>query len=469
MTSSGEFAVGVACDLLTEWTGIELKGSAPRRVDEFLRSRASQLGYPNKQEYLSHLGELDRSDPEPQRLINLVTNGLTMFWRDEPQLNAFASVVDEMSADMSSARPLQVWCAGCSTGEEAYTVAMIGEEHGVDVEVLGTDINTDYLRHARDADYDEWSLRRLSDQRRNRYFERGRGNDFKVVERLRNRVVFRRHNITMPAPRPRIGESWDVILCRNVLIYFAPVAFRRVLRSFGEALQENGYLLLGSSEQLLDDERAPDPMPFRAAQHGGGFVYRLASTPPGRTVHFGRHFSELGEESSGDVEDELVPPPALSMSSDGLDEVTSDVGQSAVVEHLFERALEHYSEQHIEAALASCEAATSYDPFVPETYCLMGFILARAGAHTQALDTYRKALFLDPFNWVAAIESARLYLDEGDANRARRALRQAKEGLDERPAPSAEMNKVLRTIDGSVTDHDSALALANEWLQRLRQ
>jgi chemotaxis protein methyltransferase CheR len=467
MSWSGEYVVGVACDLLTEWTGIELKGSAPRRVEGFLRSRAHQLGYPNKEEYLAHLGELDRSDPEPQRLINLVTNGLTMFWRDEPQLNAFASVVDEMSEELASARPLQVWCAGCSTGEEAYTVAMIAEEHGVDVEVLGTDINTDYLRHARDAVYDQWSLRRLSEQRRHRYFEPGRGDDWKIIEDLRNRVVFRRHNITMPAPRPRIGENWDVILCRNVLIYFAPEPFRRVLRSFAEALHENGYLLLGSSEQLLDDERAPKPMPFRAARQGGGFVYRLATTPPGRTVHFGQHFSELAEESSDEIEE--VPPPPIAMSNEGLDEVTTDVGQSAVVENLFERALEHYSEQHTEAALASCEAATSYDPFVPEIYCLMGFILARAGAHTQALDTYRKALFLDPFSWVAAIESARLYLDSGDANRARRALRQAKEGIDERRDQSREMRELLETIDGTVSDEEAARMLADEWLLRLRE
>ena len=466
MTWSGKFPVGMACDLLTDWTGIELRGSAPRRVEEFLSSRAHQFGYPSKREYLDHLSQLERSDPEPQRLINLVTNGLTMFWRDEPQLDALGSVIEELAGDLDSGRPLQVWCAGCSTGEEAYTVAMIAAEQALDVEVLGTDINTGYLRHARDAEYDTWSLRRLSESRKQHHFVRARGDDWKVREKIRNDVVFRHHNIMGPPPKPRMGECWDVVLCRNVLIYFAPEPFARVLSQFADALREDGYLLMGSGEQLLDDERTPTPMPFRSARQGGGFVYRLASTPPGQTVHFGDGFPSFDDEG---LDDEGSAPPPLSAPGGGLEEVTTDVGTNVVVDNLLRRALDHYRQEHTEAALACCEAVASYDPFVPENYCLMGFILARAGAHTQAIDTYRKVLFLDPFNWVAAIESARLYLDEGDANRARRVLRQAREGLNQRPSPSDEMREVLQIMDGTVTDHESASEVAEEWLQRLRE
>ncbi|MFW6058118.1 MAG: CheR family methyltransferase, partial [Persicimonas sp.] len=264
--------VAQACALLSEWTGLELRGTAPRRVDEFLRTRATQLGYVSKDAYVQHLHGLDPRDEESQRLINLVTNGLTAFWRDLPQLDALKTVFDKLADSRSQARPINVWCAGCSSGEEAYTVAMIAAEQDVPVHVLGSDLNTESLGHAREGVYGEWSLRRTDPARRERFFTPTDDGRLRIAQELQKSVDFVHHNILEAPPEPPTGEQWDVIMCRNVLIYFSTEAIKQVLRHFSESIHNDGYLLLGSSEQLHTGNIPKALVPFRAARQGGGFV-----------------------------------------------------------------------------------------------------------------------------------------------------------------------------------------------------
>lgn len=474
-------SVAQACALLSTWTGIELRGSAPRRVGEFLSMRAEHLGYASTMDYVAFLKTQVPTAPEPQQLTNLVTNGLTCFWRDTPQLNALGTVFAELGRARARAgdpRPINVWCAGCSTGEEAYTVAMIGVDQGVGIHVLGTDINTESLNHAHCGVYGDWSLRRTDPQHHNRYFERVADGQWAITQSLSERVEFRRHNILSPAPLPPDGAKWDVILCRNVLIYFSERAMQTVMRLFAERIEADGYLLLGSSEQLHTGSLAEELVPFRAARQGGGFVYRLRRTPPGSTVGFSLskpsatqtpqlHTPAIGTRFPDPYSGAFTPP-----HSSSLEEVTSDVGfqpsSQEAAEHLLESAIEHLAQGRMEAALACCEASASYDPFVPENYCLMGYMLGREGAFSQALATYRKALFLEPFNWVAALESGRIYMRIQDPTRARRAFRQALEGLRSGQPLSAGMARLGAAMSHAMTDASSAERFAERSMEQLR-
>jgi chemotaxis protein methyltransferase CheR len=467
----GEAPMARACALLSGWTGLELRGSAPRRVEEFLTMRAEQLGYPSKVAYVDFLATQEPTDPEPQELTNLVTNGLTCFWRDTPQLNALGTVFkklrDSRVADgQPRTQPINVWCAGCSTGEEAYTVAMIGADQDVPVHVLGSDINTESLRHAHEAVYGEWSLRRTDQAHRERYFNPVAGGRWAISEELSESVEFERHNILSPAPIPPGGGKWDVILCRNVLIYFSDEAMKTVLRLFSDAVDADGYLLLGSSEQLHTGNLAESLVPFRAARQGGGFVYRLRATPPGHTVGFS--LRQLQRDP-----DPIPVPPTLDLNyRPTLEEETSDISfdttSHEAAGNLLQTAIDHLANQRLEAALACCEATASYDPFVPENYCLMAYMLSREGAYPQALATYRKALFLEPFNWIAAVESARIYMRLQDATRARRSIRQALEGLRTGRQLSRGMRRLAGAMSHAITDRADAEAFCLQYAERLR-
>lgn len=464
--------VSRACALLTAWTGLALRGMTPRRVDEFLCRRAARLGYPSPAEYVDFLQNQSATGDEAQRLTNLVTNGLTCFWRDTPQLSALAEVLvalrDAQPATSTGAtRALNIWCAGCSSGEEAYTVAMLAADHGVAVRVLGSDINTDSLHHARRGVYGEWSLRRVHPALRARHFEPLDAGYWTVRASVRARVDFLHHNILTPAPPPTNAEHWDVVLCRNVLIYFSPETTQTVLRLFSPRLAPDGYLLLGSSEHLHVVGTAPADAQFCLARQGMGFVYQTRSGAPTPTHGLGAVSdvpAGLDADPSSptlDLNFPVFPPqdaPPMDLDSSG----------HLAADSLLRAAVEHLENQRLEAALACCEASASYDPFVPENYCLMGYILQRAGAHPQALATYRKALFLDPFLWVAALESARLHQQLDDPGRARRLLRQALEGLQPGRALSAGMTRLLGAMPHTITQATEAQRYCQQQLDALR-
>lgn len=401
-----------AAQLIAEWTGISLGAAAPHRLVGFLEHRAAALGMRSGWDYLNAARALPADAPERQQLINLVTNGLTAFWRDEPQLDAFHHALNSLATSHTiGGAPIKVWCAGCSTGEEAYTLAMIAQEAQLPLQILGTDLNTDSLEHARQGVYGNWSMRRISPERLQRHFTQLGPDAWEVSPALRAMVQLRRHNLVEPPPRTSGRAAWDIIICRNVLIYFADDALARALTHFASALQPNGYMMVGSSEQLPDAGS-----PFRAARHGAGFVYRLATTPPGRTAY--------GLPKMPD-------PAALTR----MDEDTLELDAGEVTGDLVQAALQHHLRKQPEAALACCEAAACYDPFIPALYLFTANILSASGEPRRALEPLRKALFIDPTMWLAALHMAQLYEHLGDAARARTAWRQCLDGMRVDPQP----------------------------------
>lgn len=389
--------VAQACRLIGDWTGFELRGLAPGRVKAFLEARASTLGYSSVALYLEDLRQSDQRDSEPQRLINLVTNGLTAFWRDEPQLNALRDVLREI-AESTQGREVRVWSAGCATGEEAYTVAMIAYEESIPVNVLGTDINTEFLHHATFGSYSEWSLRNLDTARRLNFFVR-EDTRWELRSDLVECVEFKRHNLLDEPP----DGPWDIILCRNVLIYHSREATSKIGAHLSKVLAKRGVLLMGSSEQF---EGA-----LKATACSGGFVYRHTTEV--------RHADEVRPQAT-------APPPVLVSA---LEEETVDVDDDDAVIRLLADGIEHHNQGDLNAAIACYEAAAAYDPFVPDAHCLMGIALEGLGAPTRSGEAFQKALFINPYHWFAAFKLAQIHDRNGDIRRAIQAYRQAIEGL----------------------------------------
>lgn len=428
-----------ACELFERWTGFALRGAAPTRIAETFARRAEALGYDDPLTYVEALQDLSSTAAEPQRLVNLITNGLTAFWRDEPQLLALRSILRNLGASATLERPLQIWCAGVSTGEEAYTVAMIASEENIPADVLGTDVNTEFLSVARRGHYGTWSLRRLDATRRDTFLRPLDEHTYAIAHPDLERVRFDHHNLLHTAPRSRRADMrWDVILCRNVLIYFTPRASATVVGHLADALAFDGYLMLGSSEQIHVEQLNTEGPRLRATRHGEGFLYRRYETKPGQTIEPGTWM--LSESAL----DELLEPPAPEYS--GLDETTSDVGLNDTVVDLLETAGEHMRLGELRLAMACLEAATSYDPFVVEGHCLLGQVLDQLDAGHSALKAYQKALFLEPFHWVAAWGAARIYETFGEHDAARRAWRQTLEGLAASPDPLRHSRVIPRLI-----------------------
>jgi chemotaxis protein methyltransferase CheR len=242
-------------DIVYDFCGIFFADDSLYLLGRRLRPRLEALSMEDFTDYYRYLRS---AGPEARRseleeVIDRVTNNETYFFRESYQLDAFR---DEILPAISTARPrgnrLSVWSAGCSTGEEAYTIAILILESGLfsdwEVRILGNDISRRVIQTARRATYGQASFRATDEYHLKRYFREVDGKH-QVREEVRSLVTFGQINLLDDAMVSLVGEI-DVIFCRNVLIYFDHASRRRVIATFHRKLIRGGYLLLGHSESL---------------------------------------------------------------------------------------------------------------------------------------------------------------------------------------------------------------------------
>lgn len=237
--------------------------------------RMRELKTPTLSEYFEHLTNSPAGQTEVLALLNEITIGETCFFRSQPQLDGFRQIVIPKILEAKSKFPprgIRIWSAGCSTGEEAYTLSMLmleesqGRLKDWNIEILATDLNERSLAHARNAIYGSYSTRNLSPHYRQKYFIPAAGL-LQVQPSVRNLVTFSRLNLTDDA-RMTFMNSLDAIFCRNVLIYFDAASKERVTQHFFNNLLPHGYLFLGHSESLYGVNRD-----FEFVRVPGGTVY----------------------------------------------------------------------------------------------------------------------------------------------------------------------------------------------------
>ena len=233
--------------LETEY-GIDFNHYKPSTVTRRIERRLALAQSANIDEYLSRLrSERDELDALYRDLLI----GVTRFFRDPDAFDLLEKrILPELLAREPRTAPLRLWVAGCATGEEAYSIAIVLHDlmatHGDrPVKIFATDVHRGSLEQAALAAYGEDAVSNVSPERLSRYFAQV-GNSYQVVPELRQMIVFAQHNVITDAPFTRL----DLITCRNLLIYLQPAAQQRVLSHFHFALNQTGVLMLGPSETL---------------------------------------------------------------------------------------------------------------------------------------------------------------------------------------------------------------------------
>ncbi|MEK8172197.1 protein-glutamate O-methyltransferase CheR [Streptomyces sp. M19] len=232
--------------------GFDFTGYKRSSLGRRIRKRMTDVEAPSYRDYRDLL---ESNTDEFGSLFNTILINVTSFFRD-PDSWTFLQreVVPELLADLSPDDEIRVWSAGCSSGEEAYSLAIVfAEAMGVEeslhrVKIYGTDVDEEALRDARTGLYTAKSLEPLSQELRDKYFEQN-GAQFSFRSDLRRRVIFGRHDITRDAPISRL----DLLVCRNTLMYFNVEAQTQIVDRFHFALGEGGFLYLGKAEMLLND------------------------------------------------------------------------------------------------------------------------------------------------------------------------------------------------------------------------
>jgi chemotaxis protein methyltransferase CheR len=237
-------------ELVRRRTGFVVAESQRSRLESRLLPEARTAG--SFYQLYTLWRDLPTDSPSFGRLLDACVNGETYFFRDPDGLAAFSEeIAPERLLALGTDGTFDVWSAGCSSGEEPYTLAMLLIERGIlpghRVRIRGSDVSPDAIRRARAGLYGAHELRATSEDRRMRFFEPGEGGRFKLRDGARANVDL---DVRGLLDEPRSGALFDVIVCRNVLIYFDDDARRRAAEQFAERLKPGGYLLLGPSDAL---------------------------------------------------------------------------------------------------------------------------------------------------------------------------------------------------------------------------
>jgi len=224
-------------------------------LNKRVERRIAQLNLKDADEYLFQLGYCDASGDEMQALANLVTTNETYMFREFEQLAGFADVcLPELVAakQKTNEKRVRIWCAGCSSGEEAYTLAIIVREvfpdsKNWDIKITATDIDENMLKLARNATYGERSVKFVPDAYRKHLLPTVTG--YRVDLDTASLVSVQKLNLN-DHQQMKAMRGYDFVFCRNVLIYFDDASRRNVVNGFYDALNPKGYIFLGHSESV---------------------------------------------------------------------------------------------------------------------------------------------------------------------------------------------------------------------------
>jgi chemotaxis protein methyltransferase CheR len=329
------------------------------------------------------------------RLIDEVTNQETSFLRDRAQLDEIDWPGLLRGARAAGSGRIRVWSAGCASGEEAYTLALLAAEAfapaPAPAEVLGTDISGAALAAAVAGSYRERAMRALEPSLRGRYFQLHPDGAYVVGDRLRRLVRFRRHNLAVqPIPPP--GEAgFDLVTCRNVLIYFRAPLAEQVIGSLERSLRPGGRFILGAADAL---QRAPGGPPRPAGP--------LRATAPARRQPLGRQQASAPR---------AAPSPGAASSR----------GAATSRGRLLAAALDAADQGDHGGAQARVAALLADNPLDADAHFIAGLVALDTGDPAAAVAALRRALYADAAFALGAFTLGRAYDALGDSAAARRA------------------------------------------------
>jgi chemotaxis protein methyltransferase CheR len=374
-----------------------------------------------------YLEQLEIPGTEELRLlVEAMTVVYTWFFRDPAQFLVIEQLIREFPGD----RPMSIWVAGCATGEEPYSIALVAAELGKRVSILGTDVNSAALEHASAARYSAASLNAIDASMRQRYLGAISG-DFVIPEAVKQTVRFQLGNLVDVAPRCPTGEGWDLIVCRNVLIYFTPEQARRTLDVFANGLAPGRHLVLGASEAILER-----PVGLDVIGIAGRAVLRRPLTAKcsgssesglsGSLISFSRINVPQPRPSPGGLPAQVAREPVAEKPSGVVRTRRHDSTDAAPITAIsaLERGRTAFEAGDIISAKCLYAEAVQLDPTCAEAAMFAGITHYLDGDFSEALRLLRGALCLDATLWAACFYQALCFENIGYAEDAARCYAQ---------------------------------------------
>lgn len=431
-------------DLLIRHSGLHFERRNIKMLERGLDSRMTALRIASYHDYYQYLKLNMERRNELQKLLQFLTVGETFFFRYQGHFEALAKNTLAGLLQYPAKKSLRIWSAGCSTGEEPYSIAMalmeaVPDWKKRDIRIFATDINNRSLKRAKEGVFSTWKMRVTPPSYQEKYFT-AIGESYLVNEEVKSLVDFFHCNLqTLTTP----GQFFDIIFCRNVLIYFTSATTKMVVEMFANSLNPGGYLYLGHSETLVNVSSK-----FDRYSQAGSFYYRK-KTAAVATPAEGVTPRDLPPAGAGEKSAALQLPAAVLLCSKPVETISPD--------HLFMKGLdllhqERYSEAaevmgevmklqpyHIgailadgqirlaqgkkEAALECCNRALALNDLLPGGYFLRGLVCEVDDRVDAAMEEYRKAVLLKIDFIMPHYQLGKLYFRAGDTKTSLRELR----------------------------------------------
>lgn len=447
---------------LSEFLATRMGLNFPRErwsdLERGIAAVAPEFGFSDAESCARWLSSTPLTHPMIETLASHLTVGETYFFREPRSLEALEDRILPalLHARDGAERRLRIWSAGCCTGEEPYSIAMlldrlIPDQRGWNITILATDVNPKFLRKAAEGVYGEWSFRGAPAWLRERYFKKRQDGRFEIVPHLKRKVTFSYLNLADDA-YPSLANNtnaMDVIFCRNVLMYFTPDRVKETARNYYRALVDGGWLIVSPAETsnaLFS--------PFATVAFPGVVLYRKIAEAEHRVAVAGYPPPAL-------VPPEVLTPPQP-MAAETIHAAPIHDAPSTRVDHaaLSRSARECANQGQLAEAVAWCEKAIAADKLNPAHYYLVATIQQEQGRHEASAQSLLRALYLDPDFVLAHFALGNLRLSQGRCREAERQFDNALALLKQHPLEeilpeseglsAARLNEIIASVRSSL-------------------
>ncbi len=399
---------------------------------ERVRKRLRATGIPDSRQYLNLLDDAISGPAEWGKLETEITIGETFFFRYAEQFAALRdTILPEIIERKSATRRLRIWSAGCSTGAEPYSLAiLVNEILGERLEtwrvgIVGTDINDSFLELARQAQFGKWALRSMPADEKERYFLSSGKDQWQVRPEFRSLVRFEKHNLLslLDGTSPLELTEFDLILCRNVLIYFHPETVLRIVEALRDRLAEEGWMLLGHAEPnpafsaLMQTLNLPGTVAYRP---GSGEVLPSALALDRPKPGLKDWVPLLPAPAPVREVERQAPPPSAEISF-RLPAAPTPQAPDVLLDGIRAQA----NSGDFAAAVALCQEALAVQPLNAALHFYHGLTLQALGRPGEAESSFLKSIYLDKSFAMAHYHLGLLLLAERRSGPGRRALTNA--------------------------------------------
>jgi chemotaxis protein methyltransferase CheR len=417
-------------EFVANQTGLHFPRERWPELERGVRAAARQLQEPDAESCVRRLVSSPPQKSQIEILASELTVGETYFFRDKQCFDILAELVlsEGFRGRFEPCRSLRVWSAGCCTGEEPYSIAILLDRvvprwH---ITILGTDINRRFIDKAREGVFGKWSFRGAPPWLKQSYFTEIAPDRFKILPRIRAMVTFACLNLVEDV-YPSLSNNtsaMDLIFCRNVLMYFAPEQIPRVIQNFRRALVDSGLLIVSPTESSSELFRPWVPEP----SGGVGFYRKSEKKPPLCTTSF-----SIGTPGKPGLKAEtvepapiFVSPPATAPDSQQSVWSTAQPTQSVNIELPFDGETVALLEQGLYAeAVQKLESSYARDQPAPETSILLARAYADVGNLAEARRWLEKALATDRLNSSLHYMRAVIVQEQGATEEAVLSLKRA--------------------------------------------